>query len=71
MASTLAQFKPGQPFQFYEDLAISTMYGLDFYNAKYPKGGDERTRIENNRLSEDYNRPFGEAIPKGVPCSIK
>ncbi|MCZ8228997.1 hypothetical protein [Flavobacterium sp.] len=71
MASTLAKFKPGQPYQFYEDLAMSTMFGLNFYNAKYPKGGDERTRIENNRLSEDYNRPFGEAIPKGVPCSIK
>lgn len=68
IAAILQEFKPGSSSQFYEDLAMSTMYGLQYFDDKYPKGSEGRTRIENNRIAEDSNTPRGEATPKGVPC---
>jgi hypothetical protein len=44
------------------------MYGLQYFDDKYPKGSEGRTRIENNRIAEDSNTPRGEATPKGTPC---
>jgi hypothetical protein len=33
----LNEFKPGLPLQFYEDIAMSTMYGLQYFNDKHLK----------------------------------
>jgi hypothetical protein len=68
IAAILQEFKPGSSSQFYDDIAMSTLFGLQYFDDKYPKGGIERTRIENNRISEDSNTPRGEATPKGTAC---
>jgi hypothetical protein len=69
MSSALQEFHPGLSSQYYNDLAMSTMYGLKYFDDKYPIGSIERTRIENNRLAEDRNTPKGTATPKGTPCN--
>jgi hypothetical protein len=68
MAAILKEFKPGSSSQFYDDIAMSTMFGLSYFDDKYPQGSVERTRIENNRISEDTNTPRGKATPKGTVC---
>jgi hypothetical protein len=68
IAAILQEFKPGSSSQFYDDIAMSTLFGLQYFDDKYPKGGIKRTRIENNRISEDSNTPRGEATPKGTAC---
>jgi len=69
IASILQEFKPGLSLQFYEDIAMSTMYGLQYFNHKYPKNSPDRNRIENNRNAEDSNAPRGSATPNGSPCN--
>ncbi len=69
MSSALQEFHPGLSSQYYNDLAMSTMYGLKYFDNKYPIGSIERTRIENTRLAEDRNTPKGTATPKGTPCN--
>lgn len=68
IAAILQEFKPGSSSQFYDDIAMSTLFGLQYFDDKYPKGGIKRTRIENNRIAEDSNTPRGEATPKGTAC---
>ncbi|CAH0337337.1 hypothetical protein FVB9288_03092 [Flavobacterium sp. CECT 9288] len=69
MAAILQEFKPGLSTQFYEDLAMSTMVDLQYFNDRFPKGSLDRVRIENTRYSEDLNIPKGDATPKGSPCN--
>jgi hypothetical protein len=69
MASMLAEFNPGQPFEFYQDLAMSTMTKLQYFDDRYPKGSAERSRITQSRLAEDNNEARGDILPKGTPCS--
>ncbi len=69
IAAILQEFKPGLSLQFYDDIAMSTMYGLQYFNDKYPKNSPDRNRIENNRNAEDSNSPRGAATPKGSPCN--
>jgi hypothetical protein len=69
IVAILQEFKPGLSLQFYEDIAMSTMYDLQYFNDKYPKNSPERNRIENNRHAEDTNTPRGTATPKGSPCN--
>lgn len=69
MAAILQEFKPGLSSQFYEDLAMSTMVDLQYFNDRFPKGSLDRVRIENTRYSEDLNIPKGDATPKGSPCN--
>ena len=69
MASMLAEFKPGQSYEFYRDLAMSTMTGLQYFEDRYPKDSAERSRIIQSRLAEDNNEVRGDILPKGTPCS--
>ncbi|WP_300979320.1 hypothetical protein [Flavobacterium sp.] len=69
MASMLAEFKPGQSYEFYRNLAMSTMTGLQYFEDRYPKGSAERSRIIQSRLAEDNNEARGDILPKGTPCS--
>lgn len=38
IAAILQEFKPGSSSQFYDDIAMSTLFGLQYFDDKYPVG---------------------------------
>jgi hypothetical protein len=66
IVAILQEFKSGLSLQFYEDIAMSTMYDLQYFNDKYPKNSPERNRIEITDMQKTLIHQEEQQLQKAV-----